>query len=153
MLTKNQVVKICKAVLFVLENDQEAESQPEKGQGPTVGAPAASNEPPKPRGRSRKAAEPEAPPANNTTGAETTQPPAAPEPPKPEPVPAIKGKTIEELRKMFEPLVKANRGAEVQEVLNKYKPADWPGQYTTSALADHPEHHAAFEKDIQTLLI
>jgi len=122
----------------------------------TPNAPIPAGEPTSPapkRGRPRKAAEPEAPPANNTTGAETTQPPAAPEPPKPEPVPAIKGKTIEELRKMFEPLIKANRNAKMQEVLNKYKPADWPGQYTTSALADHPEHHAAFEKDIQTLLI
>lgn len=71
----------------------------------------------------------------------STNKPAATEPEKPS---STGGKTYEELQKIIEPMVKDGRAAEVKAVIQKYG-AD------LKTLATLPQHHKAFEADIDGL--
>lgn len=71
----------------------------------------------------------------------TNAPKAAIEPEKPAPT---GGKTYEELRALIEPLVKEGRNSEVKAILVKYAP-------DLKTLATLPNHHKAFEADIDGL--
>lgn len=55
------------------------------------------------------------------------------------------GKTYPELQALIEPLVKEGRVAEVKAVIAKYAPEG------LKTLATKPEHHKAFEADIEGL--
>lgn len=79
----------------------------------------------------------------------TPEPPAAseaPEPPAPEPeAPApTGGKTYEGLRELIRPLVEGGKGAEVKAEIAKFAT-------DLKALAALPQHHAAFEKNLEAL--
>lgn len=104
------------------------------------------------------------PPAEPVTG-EQTQAPA--EPAKPADKPKLTEEQVEEnyqkLRSIIEPYVKGTwvgdgqpkqpKGQDVKKVLNSYKPEGWEGSgdYTTKELANFPEKHADFQRDIEAL--
>ncbi len=65
--------------------------------------------------------------------------------------PAVKGKTLEELKALIQPLIKAARGTEVKKVINDHAPEGHSGDYTLSALSEHPEKHDSFVSAIEML--
>ncbi len=148
MLTKNQIVTLLRFtadLLCSVEPEASSETQPTQ-----IGEPV----PTKRLGRPKKDAAAPATQATEVAPAPQEQT-AAPVETKADPVPPIKGKTLEELRKLIEPFVKALRVDEVKVILNKYAPKDYgaslENQYPLSALAEHPERHAAFVKGIEAL--
>jgi len=68
-----------------------------------------------------------------------------------DPVPPIKGKSIEELQALIQPLIAKRRGPEVKAVINKFKPEGHEGDYLLSLIAQRPETHDAFVAEIETL--
>ncbi len=70
---------------------------------------------------------------------------------KPKSDPAVKGKTLEELKALIQPLIKAARGVEVKKVINDHAPEGHSGDYTLSALSEHPEKHDSFVSAIEML--
>lgn len=146
MLTKTQLIALLRYaadLLTSVEPEAPAEVQPVLGEAPAA----------KPKGRPRKVQEApatEVAPATQTT----TAAPAEPEPAKPTEQP--KGaKTLDELKALIAPLVKAARGGEVKALLNKHAPADYNASesnpYTLSLLSERPEVHEAFVQDIEML--
>lgn len=124
-MTKNQLLALA-AFITSLANDAEAPAA-------AAAEPEASPTPAKRRGR---------PPT-------TPEPPAvseSPEPPAPEPeAPApTGGKTYEGLRELIRPLVEGGKGAEVKAEIAKFAT-------DLKALAALPQHHAAFEKNLEAL--
>lgn len=95
-----------------------------------------------------QAAGAEAPPKRGRpAGSKNVAPAAAPEPEKPAAAPAgPTGKTYPELQALIKPLITANppRSTEVQAVIKKFAP-------NLTELANKPEHHAAFEQEIEML--
>ncbi len=93
----------------------------------TVTADPPAGEAPKRRGR----------PAAEKPAAET------PAPETPTPTPPVVGKTIDELRALYRPIVEEGRGDEVKAIMKKH------GANSVAELA--PEKHADFIKDIEAL--
>lgn len=147
MLTKTQLAAIFHFIGDVLCSVEPTPAEsPETASDPNGGASATT---PKRQGRPRKVqdapATTEAPATQTTTTA-----PAEPEPAKPK-----GGKTLDELKALIAPLVKAARGGEVKALLNKHAPADYNASesnpYTLSLLSERPEVHEAFVQDIEML--
>jgi hypothetical protein len=143
MLTRTEIAAILRFTADLLCG------QPIPAIVPPIDGEQSDTPPAKRPGRPRKAdqanaAATETAPVGQTATAEVKTP--EPEKPKVE-----GGKTLDELRAVFRPLIDKFRGEEVKKVLNKYKPSDWEGDYTAVALAEHPEHHAAFVQDIEML--
>lgn len=139
------------------------------------GTTTSTNAPPvKTPGRPRKTKEttPEANANNSPEPEQQASSPATPEIPgqtaptlveKPvESAPVEGAMTREQLVALIDPVVKGEEGVrppqglKVKETLNKYAPKDFnasmENQYTLNHLVDHPEHHAAFKKDILALI-
>lgn len=104
---------------------------------PEVMPPGTANKPR--RGPGRPPAQATSEPVTATAEAPAAQPPA-------DPVVPTNGtaKTYEQLRAIIEPVVKNGQGEEVKKVIAKYAP-------NLKELADLPQHHPAFEKDITAL--
>lgn len=151
MLTKTQLAAIFHFIGDVLCSVEPTPAEsPETASDPNGGAPATT---PKRQGRPRKvqdAPATEVAPVTQTT----TAAPAEPEPAKPA-EPPKGGKTLDELKALIAPLVKAARGGEVKALLNKHAPADYNASesnpYTLSLLSERPEVHEAFVQDIEML--
>lgn len=127
-----------------------AENQP--GENPNAVPPVTEPAPAKRKGR---------PPGSTNAASPATEPVTPPAEPvveeaaKPT-VPPINGKTLEELRTLINPLIEKSRGLEVKKVLNKYAPPEFGASeenfYPLSQIAEHPEHHASFQKEIEALI-
>lgn len=157
MLTRTELAQTLRYIAQLLCTDNE----------PGVVHPV--EEPPAPKRRGRPAGSTNAaPPATEvasteqtTTAASTTTP--EPEKPAAPAVEKIEGAlTHEELQALIRPIVMGNKekgvkgqGLKVKEVINSYAPKDFAvsdsNSYTLALLAEHPEHHAAFAKDIEAL--
>lgn len=81
----------------------------------------------------------EAPPKRGRpAGSKNAPAAAAPEPEKPV------GKTYEQLQALIKPLIEATRQPEVKAAIVKFAP-------TLAELAKLPQHHAAFEQEIENM--
>lgn len=149
MLTKTQLIALLRYaadLLTSVEPEAPAEVQPVLGEAPTA----------KRQGRPRKVQDAPAPATTEAPATQTTTAaPAEPEPAAKPAEPPKGGKTLDELKALIAPLVKAARGSEVKALLNKHAPADYNASeanpYTLSLLSERPEVHEAFVQDIEML--
>lgn len=154
LLALASAVAAFEAFITELANNECGGTETTAPENPSTGTPEPA-QPAKRRGR---------PPGTSQPPGDPPADPAPPqEPPKPEKPTGLTPEQLEEnyqrLRKIIEPFVKGTwtkppepKGPDVRKILNKYKPEGWEGgDYTTKELANHPEHFAAFEKDIEAL--
>lgn len=137
MLTRTELAQLLHFAADLLKGA--AAESPETASDPNGGGPA----PTKRRGRPAKTEET---PATEVASAPQEHTAEA------KPVaPAVKGKTLEELKALIQPLIKAARGVEVKKVINDHAPEGHSGDYTLSALSEHPEKHDSFVSAIEML--
>jgi len=141
MLTRTELAQLLHFAVDLLKGAPT--ESPETASDPNGGGPA----PTKRRGR----------PAGSTAAAAVTVEPTPPGNTAQQPdnsttiAPTVKGKTLEELKALIQPLIKAARGVEVKKVINDHAPEGHSGDYTLSALSEHPEKHDSFVSAIEML--